>query len=114
MKINAVISLFSILLRIEFSSAFDYVLEAYKWKTLWYDNQYKSVNRDNLLPTSVAYYPERGYLFIGIKRDCPSIPATLNVIDVKKHRPGSSPPLTPFPNYELNVSVLLCITFKVL
>ncbi|XP_055697551.1 uncharacterized protein LOC129798432 [Phlebotomus papatasi] len=102
MKIHAVIFLFSILLRIEFSSAFDYVLEAYKWKTLWYDNQYKSVNRDNLLPTSVVYYPERGYLFIGIKRDCPAIPATLNVIDVKKHRPGSSPPLSPFPNYELN------------
>uniref|UniRef100_A0A1B0CBH1 Uncharacterized protein n=1 Tax=Lutzomyia longipalpis TaxID=7200 RepID=A0A1B0CBH1_LUTLO len=80
----------------------NYALEAYKWQRLWYDNPHGNVNQNSLLPTSAVYYPERGYLFIGIKRDCQGIPATLNVIDVKKHRPGSSPPLTPYPNYELN------------
>uniref|UniRef100_A0A6B2EAM1 Putative major royal jelly protein n=1 Tax=Phlebotomus kandelakii TaxID=1109342 RepID=A0A6B2EAM1_9DIPT len=100
MNIHSVISLLLILPA--FSRAADIALEAYKWQRLWYDNAQKSVNRDSLLPTSAVYYPEKGYLFIGIKRDCHGIPATLNVIDVKKHRPGSSPPLTPFPNYELN------------
>ncbi|GAB0095038.1 hypothetical protein DMENIID0001_103670 [Sergentomyia squamirostris] len=80
--------------------------EVFAWKNITYTKIYGKGNKvypteddfilGNSIPTNFAYHSAEDKIFVAVPRIFKGVPHTVTEILVKKHKLGSSPPLSPF------------------
>lgn len=88
------------------------VESVFKWKTIFYGPTNRSekdliagypyYQRENIIPTAVAYHVKTSMMFIAAPRIRPGVVATLNSLDLYETFHLTSPIWTPYPSQQFN------------